>query len=46
MRKEHPELNEDELRRNYGFYSLGVYVEARFKESKLAYLVVSKTEAY
>ena len=46
LRKEHPELNEDALRSNYGFYSLAVYVEARFKQSKLTYLAVLKTETY
>jgi hypothetical protein len=46
LRQQHPELSEDELHRNYEFYSLGVYIEARFVESKLSYLAVSKTEAY
>jgi hypothetical protein len=46
LRQQHPELSEEELHRNYEFYSLGVYMEARFTQSKLTYLAVSKTEAY
>lgn len=46
LRQQHPELSEEELHRNYGPYSLGVYIEARFSSSKLTYLVVSKAEAY
>jgi hypothetical protein len=46
LRQQHPELNEKELRQNYEFYSLGVYIEARFVQSKMTYLLVSKIEAY
>jgi hypothetical protein len=46
LRKQHPELNLDELQRDYEFYSLSAYIEARFTQSKLTYLAVSKTEAY
>ena len=46
LRQQHPELNEADLHRNYEFYSLGVYIEARFSSSKLTYLAVSKAEAY
>ncbi len=46
LRQQHPELGDTELRRNYEFYSLVIYIEARFAQSKLSYLAVSKTEAY
>jgi hypothetical protein len=46
LRQQHPSLSEEELHRNYESYSLGVYIEARFAQSKLNYLAVSKTEAY
>jgi hypothetical protein len=46
LRQQHPSLSEEELHRNYESYSLGVYIEARFAQSKLNYLAVSKTEVY
>jgi hypothetical protein len=46
LRQRYPELSDEELHREYEFYSLGVYVEARFAQSKLTYLAVLKTEAY
>src|SRR5579859_559741 len=30
VKKQNPELGDDELRRNYEFYTLGIYIEARF----------------
>ena len=46
LRKQHPELSDEEFRSNYEFYSLGVYIEARFAESKLHYLAISRTAGY
>lgn len=46
LRQQHPELSEEDLHRNYEYYSLGAYIEVRFVQSKLSYLAVSKTEVY
>jgi len=46
LKRWHPELSEDELHKDYGFYTLGVYIEARFVTGKLVYLGISKTESY
>jgi len=46
LRQRNPQLSQDELHRNYDFYTLGVYIEARFLSGKLVYLAISKTESY
>jgi hypothetical protein len=46
LKKRNPEMTGDELHRNYDFYTLGVYIEARFLSHKLVYLAISKTESY
>lgn len=46
LRRQHPELSEDDLRRNYASYTVSAYIEARFAKSKLNYLAVSKSETY
>jgi len=46
LRPRYPELSEEELHKEYEFYSLGVNIEARFMSGKLTYLAISKTEAY
>ncbi len=46
LKPRYPELSEEELHRNYEFYTLCVYIEARFSDAKLTYLAVSKAEAY
>lgn len=46
LRHQNPSLSEEELHRNYDSYSLGVYIEARFAQSKLNYLAVSRTAVY
>ena len=46
LKRWHPELSDDELHKDYGFYTLGVYIEARFVTGKLVYLGISKTESY
>jgi hypothetical protein len=46
LRQRNPQLSQDELHRSYDFYTLGVYIEARFLSGKLVYLAISKTESY
>ena len=46
LKPRYPDLSEEELHRNYEFYTLGVYIEARFRNGNLTYLAVSETEAY
>jgi len=46
LKTRHPELSEEELHREYEFYTLTAYVEARFSKGKLTYLAVSKLEVY
>ena len=46
LRQQHAELSEEDLHRDYESYSVGVYIEARFTQSKLSYLAVSKAETY
>lgn len=46
LKKQNPEMTQDELHRNYDFYTLDVYILARFLNDKLVYLGVSKTETY
>jgi hypothetical protein len=42
--KFHPELNDEDLVKEYGSYDLGVGIEARFAKSQLVYLGVTKSE--
>jgi hypothetical protein len=46
LHRQHPDLSEGELRRNYASYTLSVYIEARFAQSKLNYLAISKSETH
>jgi hypothetical protein len=46
LKQRNPQLSGEELHRNYDFYTLGVYIEARFADGKLVYLAISKTEGY
>ena len=46
LRRQHPELSDEDLRRNYESYYLSVYIEARFAQSGLNYLTVSRAETY
>ena len=46
LRQRNPQLSQDELHRNFEFYTVGVYIEARFLSGKLVYLAISKTESY
>jgi hypothetical protein len=40
----HPELDDKELLREFGFYDLNAGITARFEHGKLTYLAVSKSE--
>ena len=40
----YPQMSEEEFQANYGSYYLGTGVLAKFKDSKLTYLAVSKVE--
>lgn len=46
QRRQHPELSEEDVRRNFESYYLSVYIEAKFSQSSLVYLAVSKGETY
>jgi hypothetical protein len=46
QKQQNPQMTQEELHRNYDFYTLGVYIEARFASDKLVYLGISKTESY
>jgi hypothetical protein len=45
MRKDYPRrLDDKEAHEMFDFYDVGIYIEARFLNSKLTYLAVSRTE--
>jgi hypothetical protein len=44
-RERNPDMDEKDFHANYDYYDLGTGVEARFKNSKLIYLAVSKVES-
>jgi hypothetical protein len=46
LRREHSEISEAEFHDTYDSYELDLYIEARFSESKLTYLAVSRSESY
>ncbi len=46
LRKRNPQLSQAELHRNYDYYLLGVYIEARFLSGRLVYLAISERETY
>jgi len=43
-RERNPEMSEKEFQANYGHYDLGTGIVAKFVDSKLTYLAVSKVE--
>ena len=43
-RQQNPGMSEKDLQENYGFYYLNASIGARFAQSKLTYLAVSKSE--
>src|ERR1700686_984906 len=46
LRQEHHEMSDKEFSDNYAFYDLTAEIVLKFKDSKLAYLAVSKLETY
>ena len=46
LKRQNPQMTQDELHRNYDSYTLGVYIQTRFLSGKLVYLGVSKTETF
>lgn len=46
LRKDHPEMNDVEFRKNYEYADGEAYVEARFASRKLNYLAISRSETY
>ena len=46
FRRQYPEMPEKDFHDNYDYYSLSVYIEAGFIDSKLSYLAVSRSEGY
>ncbi len=45
-REQYPKMSEKEFHENYDEYYLSAYIEARFVNSRLSYLVVKKSETY
>ena len=43
-RERNPQMSEEDFQANYGSYDLGTGVLAKFKDSKLTYLAVSRVE--
>lgn len=46
IRKANPTISEKEILSSYGFYFTDSYIEARFVDSKLTYLGVTKSETF
>jgi len=46
IRRAHPKMSDEEIRSSYGFYFSLAYIEARFVDSKLTYLGVTKSETF
>lgn len=44
-KQRNPEMNDKDFQESYGHYNLGAGVVAKFKDSKLTYLAVSKVES-
>jgi hypothetical protein len=44
IRKYHPDLSDQKFHQNYDFYDMTAYIVAKFSDSKLIYLGVSKSE--
>jgi len=44
-RQRNPEMSEKDFQETYGYYDLGTGIDAKFVDSKLAYLSVSKVES-
>ena len=46
LRQRYPNLSDQEFHENYDFYYLTAYIGAKFSDSKLVYLGISKSEVY
>jgi hypothetical protein len=46
LRKNYPDMNDEEFAKNFEFADGEVYIEARFASEKLNYLAISKSETY
>jgi hypothetical protein len=44
-KQRHPEMSDKDFQETYGYYNLGAGIHAKFVDSKLAYLAVSKVES-
>jgi hypothetical protein len=44
-RQQNPEMNDKDFEESYGHYNLGASIVAKFKDSRLTYLAVSKVES-
>jgi len=45
-KQRYPQMSDKEIEESYGYYNLGAGLVAKFKNSKLVYLAVSKVESY
>jgi hypothetical protein len=46
QKQQNPKLSEEEVRRDYGSYTLTAYIEGRFTNGKLSYVAISKAESF
>jgi len=46
LRRDHPEMDDADFRKNYESFDGEAYIEARFTSGKLNYLAISKSETY
>lgn len=46
LRKQHPDPSDEDFHRDYDFFDLGANIEAKFSDSKLTYLAVSRAATY
>ena len=46
LRKEHSEMSDTDFRKNYEYFDIEAYIEARFVSGKLNYLAISRSETY
>jgi len=44
IRSQHPELSDEEIRREYGHYDFNVFIKAKFNASGMVYLAIVTTE--
>ena len=46
LRKQHPEMNDTDFRKDFEYVDGEAYIEARFIAGQLNYLAISKSETY